>query len=241
MLLSQHGAACCWLLIYLYLPLLAPHSPLPSPPPVPSVQVLNALAGNDLTLITDSPLVTAAGISSVDARQTSDGLTAVLLGEAGFKAQILEASARPGATGLPSSSSLAARRGRIELEAQLAFAAGRGGGAAPGAAFSLPSFAVRLNPRFVSPKTHSSGGKGCRDSRNRGRGGGGFAVKEIPEFSGGARNKRAGKPRRRKKRDDGNDGGRTGREASGSSAAAAPDCELCILRDGVPYSLVCSV
>ncbi|CAM9959509.1 unnamed protein product, partial [Laminaria digitata] len=91
--------------------------------------VLNSLADNDLTLVTDSPLVTAAGagISPVKARQTSDGFTAVLLGESGFKAQILEAFARPGATGLPSSSSLAARRGRIELEAQLAFAAGRGG------------------------------------------------------------------------------------------------------------------
>lgn len=116
-------------------------------PPAPAVQVLSGLADNKLTLVTDSPLVAAASMSSVEARRTSDGLTAVLLSETGFKAQILEASARPGATGLPSSSSLAARLGRIELEAQLAFAAGRGGGAVPGAYFSSPSFAVRLNPR----------------------------------------------------------------------------------------------
>lgn len=134
-----------------------------------------------------SPLVSEAPPSSkqvehtnaLDAKQTADALTALLLGEAGFKAQVLEDAPPPppppqksppspsstaggiknGSSKLSKSStpSLVVRRRRMELEAQLLLARaldGGGGGGDP--SLSCSSFAVRLNEPSRSPRANQA-------------------------------------------------------------------------------------
>ncbi|CAN0415287.1 unnamed protein product, partial [Ectocarpus sp. 12 AP-2014] len=164
--------------------------------------VLGSLSNNDLALVVSSPVITAAASSegrrdggvgantSLAPKQTVDALTALLLAEEGFKAQqavavgieeerVSPRSRRRGGKGKtpassrpPLPSSVAERRRRIELGAQMALARAlgrspRGAGhrrdCSPSSLSSFcSSFAVRLDPRPRPPKPSSGKDKGGR-------------------------------------------------------------------------------
>ncbi|CAN0369961.1 unnamed protein product, partial [Ectocarpus sp. 8 AP-2014] len=162
--------------------------------------VLGSLSNNDLALVVSSPVITSAASSegrrgggasntSLAPKQTVGALTALLLAEEGFKAQqavavgveedrVSPGSRKRGGKGkTPASSSrpllpssVAERRQRIELGAQLALARAlgrspRGAGhrrdCSPWSLSSFcSSFAVRLDPRPAPPKPSSGKDKG---------------------------------------------------------------------------------
>lgn len=122
--------------------------------------------------------------------------------------------------GRPGLSSLVAG-GRTELGAQLALAT-RGRGAVGGA----PSFAVRLRS-WSSPSSSSE----AKSKGDVGR------CKDGPKIVCRRRSQASGEARGRRGRPRGGGGGGGGQWRR----SAAADCELCILRDGVPYRLLCSV
>lgn len=221
-------------------------------------------------------------------KQAVDTLTAVLLGEAGFKAQALE-DAPPQPPPTPSSSlggkkpnwssrlsksstpAWVAERRRVELGAQLLLARALGGG---GPAPSCSSFAVRLNsgPTPVAVAGgRASKGKGGRRSPSHHNGGdvrlsagGNSSVgsKSGKAKRGGGSDKKSRKPCPEESEDGvlalsqeqrGGKGYCTSPRAKpaaasaaasgasdaygGGSSVAAPDCELCVLRDEVPYRM----
>lgn len=204
------------------------------------------------------------GTTSLAPKQTVDALTALLLAEEGLKAQhavtagveeerVSPRSRRRGGkrtTPVSSSrpvvpSSVVERRRRIELGAQLALAralvrspcgARHRQGLSPSLVSSFcSSFAVRLDPRPAPPKRSSredKGGGGASREEEEDEGGccGGSSSGDggNGEAGGGGGRQRGG-------------GGGGGEIRSRCDGFAVDDCELCILRDGVPYRLLCSV
>lgn len=208
--------------------------------------MLKSLAKNNLALVTSSRLVNATSVEGCKPAEEdlASAMTAFLLGEKGFKSQVLGGSA-----------SAVTRRGQLELGAQLAFA--RDGGRATG-------FAVQLNPRFSScADMHADYGvvndrgvavndaqrrvdahgyasslgraEGCGSDDATKKGGAGIA-------SDGGDDRKEGLMSADRRPDVKVAGDRSSAaRRRGDTAVSTADCELCILRDGVPYRLLCSV
>eukprot|EP00903_Cladosiphon_okamuranus_P020081 g18445.t1 len=247
------------------------------------LQVLGSLAKNELALVVTSPLVSEAPSSSNKVEHTN-ALSALLLGEAGFKAQILQDAPPPprpppapqnsppspsspaggkrnGSSKLSISStpSLVVRRRRMELGAQLLLARALGGGGGRGdSSPSCSLFAVRLNagrawaaavPGNRARKTKVLGGasRDCVGVDGVGGGGSGSGVFKRGEPTRGRGNEENN--RKTSSAEEGEDAvvgllderGRNGsrrraraEEAIVDDAAVAVDCELCVLRNGIP-------